>query len=105
MIPNSYDSAVAFLGNKSSRNVPGKRATKIMRMADDSIAMYYHITPVVTWYPDGRTILRTGGNHTVTTKRRINQATNVRVWQRSFEWWVNVTPQSNPEPFAEGMVV
>lgn len=102
-VPNSYVSADMFLGARASKKVRGKRGTEVRRV-EGGIALYYHATPVVTWYPD-KTVIRTNGHRTVTTKRRINEATHVRVWQRNFEWWVNTSPQANPEPFAEGMTI
>jgi hypothetical protein len=110
-IPTNYQEALAFLGSRDSRVVRGKKATKVVKEGTNSVALYYHRTPVVTWYPDGRIVLRSGGHHTVTTKRRMNQAVpDVAVWQRNFEWWV--TPihkggccQENPLPFQDGMVV
>lgn len=108
-IPTNYSEAVGFLKGKDSRNIHGKRSTKVVQESDQSVSLYYHRTPVVTWYLDGRIVLRSGGHYTVTTKRRMNDAVpDIRVWQRNFEWWV--TPihgntQENPIPFHDGMVV
>lgn len=107
-IPTNYQEALSFLKGRDSRNISGKRATKVVRETENSVALYYHRTPVVTWYMDGRIVLRSGGHQTVTTKRRMNDAVpDVRVWQRNWEWWV--TPihgrDENPIPFQDGMVV
>lgn len=108
-IPTNYQEAVLYLGAKSARPVAGKRATKVVRETEETVSLYYHRTPVVTWYSDGRIVLRSGGYRSVTTKRRMNDAVpDIRVWQRAFEWWV--TPihgnnQENPIPFHDGMVV
>lgn len=101
-IPTSYNQAETFLGSRVSRKVRGKRATEVRRV-EGGIALYYHQTPVVTWQRD-KIVLRTNGHRTVTTKRRINEATRVRVWQRNFDWWVTFSQYANPEPFVEGMV-
>ena len=55
----------------------------------DYIEVWYHNTPVVTWYRD-RIILNHGGWKTVTTKRRMNTflPDKHRVWQKDFQWWV-----------------
>ena len=103
MIPNSYKSAFEFLSGKNRKVVRGKKATEVLRVSDNCIALYYWSTPVVTWYSDGRTFLRTGGHKSVTTKRRINQAIDGKIWQRNFEWWYTSGPMGNPEPFREGM--
>ena len=105
MIPTSYQSAATFLSGKNRKVVRGKRATEILRVSDNCISLYYWSTPVVTWYSDGKTVLRTGGHKSVTTKRRINQAISGNVWQRNFEWWYTAGPYHNPEPFTEGMHV
>ena len=108
-IPTNYNQAVFFLKGRDSRNISGKRATKVVRETENSVSLYYHRTPVVTWYLDGRIVLRSGGYRSVTTKRRMNDAVpDIRVWQRAFEWWV--TPihgnnQESPIPFHDGMVV
>ena len=106
-IPTNYMQAVTFLNNRTSKMVPGKRGTKVVRETEETVALYYHRTPVVTWYMDGRIIIRSGGYKSVTTKRRINDAVpDIRVWQRNFEWWVTwLGSMSNPEPFHDGMAV
>ena len=52
----------------------------------------YHETPIVQWTPEQIT-LRTGGWRTVTTKRKMNQASlqfglGFQVFQRKFDWFV-----------------
>jgi len=57
----------------------------------ENIAMLYHDTDVVTWYPDGDVILDSGGWHTITTKERINWAIEpeYRLTQQDRIWRVN----------------
>ena len=104
-IPKNFQAAETFLSRRNVRTVKGKRATQVVRLGPDEIALRYHGTSVVTWKRDGDVILRSNGFRTVTTKARINDATPVRVWQRNFEWWVTASPGANPEPFEEGMIV
>lgn len=65
----------------------------------------YHKTPVVAW-DTKRIVLRSGGWMTVTTKLRMNQASNqfglgYSVWQKDFAWFVGY--QGCTLPFVDGM--
>jgi hypothetical protein len=71
----------------------------------------YHSTVVAELLRNGRVRLRTGGWHTVTTKRRMNQFAEFIdagfvVYQKDFAWFVSFPCWSIPDiPFEEGMVV
>ncbi len=70
-------------------------ATAISTDADGVMRVSYHSTPVVTVYPNGRIDLDSGGWFTVTTKTRMNQASNqfglgFKVFQKDFRWFVDV---------------
>jgi hypothetical protein len=97
----TYKGAAAFLGERQWRFLPGIRATHAERMGNGSITLRYHGTPVVTYFPDGRITLRTGGWRTATTKARINQFSPFHVWQSKREWFVN--DGTATEPFVEGV--
>jgi hypothetical protein len=64
-----------------------------------------HRTPIVTYHPDGRITLRSGGFQTVTTKARMNEVLpgDIRVYQERHDWFVN-TPYGTI-PFYDGMVI
>lgn len=73
----------------------GKTATSIARDKDGVLRVTYHGTSVVTVYPNGRIDLDTGGWWTVTTKARMNQASNqfglgFQVYQKDFQWYVDI---------------
>jgi len=75
-----------------TRKVAG-RATSIRTEWDGFTNVRYHDTDVVS-FNDRRIILRSGGWRTATTKTRMNQTANqfnlgFRVWQKSFEWFVD----------------
>ena len=60
----------------------------------------YHNTVVVKWNVD-RIILNTGGWETVTTKLRMNQASNqyglgYQVYQKDYDWFVSYNGQVVP---------
>ena len=105
MIPMNFNQAETFLSKKATRTVKGKRATQVVRLSADEIALYYHATPVVTWKRNGDVVLRTNGFRTLTTKRRINDAAPCQVWQHKFEWFVGQSSQVPVRAFEEGMVV
>ena len=67
----------------------------------------YHQTTIVEWTPETIT-LRTGGHHTVTTKKKMNQAADqfhlrFSVVQRRGTWWVD--DGSGEVPFHDGIVL
>lgn len=73
-----------------------KKATKVYW--SPSQGMYvcvYHKTPVVKWN-DKWIILNSGGFRTVTTKRRMNEVSEIYdlgfdVSQSNFEWWLTLS--------------
>lgn len=71
----------------------GKVATTIATDDNGLIAVTYHTTKVVR-FDASRIILRTGGHYTVTTKRRMNEASKqfqleYQVYQVNFGWFVS----------------
>ena len=73
-------------------NKIGKRATKVIHEGNQTV-IQYHRTPVVT-FNDNFITLNTGGWFTVTTKARMNQASNqfnlgYHVYQENFKWFVD----------------
>lgn len=54
--------------------VPLGANTYISRLPQDenSVNITLYSTDIISWYPDGRIVLRTGGHNTVTTANRIN---------------------------------
>jgi hypothetical protein len=59
-----------------------------------------HGTNVVVIYPDDTVMLNSGGWHTHTTKKRINQYSPVQVYQKNYEWYLK-----DGTPFEDRMVV
>lgn len=121
----SYDAANQFLSKKESRHWPSIRYTEIHRTiggnfrgygykceyranAESVIAVRYHSTDVVLYYPDGRIELNSGGYTTNTTKQRINDfcyssAAHIRVYQKNYDWYV-VTKYGEHE-FKDHMII
>lgn len=99
MPASNYQSAVNWLKGKSDRPFPHGRATRVIRNDDNGIAIRYHETDVITYYPD-RIVLNSGGYHTATTKARINEALRVlpvyvSLSQTSGVWYLSAM-QKNP---------
>lgn len=78
----------------------GKRATSVRRN-EGVLRVTYHSTDVVTVYPNGKIVLNTGGWKSVTTKARMNQASNqyglgFQVYQENWDWFVDVDGHTIP---------
>ncbi len=79
----------------SQQSTIGKLATTIATDTEGVMRVTYHNTPVVTVYPNGRIDLDSGGWFTVTTKTRMNQASNqfglgFYVFQKAYHWFVDI---------------
>lgn len=69
-------------------------------------SVIYHKTAIVSWM-DNKITLRSGGWETVTTKRKMNQASHqfglgYSVYQRDHVWYVDL-PDGNTVLFTDGM--
>ena len=84
--------------NKNSRKVGNNTYAEIEY--DQSVSIRLHGTSVVRFYPNGLVKLNSGGYHTHTTKKRINQYSPVRVYQKNFEWFL-----SDGTPFEDNILV
>jgi hypothetical protein len=78
--------------NMARMNKVGNHATTVWG-ENGTTYIKYHATIVVEFDQDTLT-LRTGGWRTVTTKLRMNQASNqfglgFHVWQKNFDWYVS----------------
>lgn len=89
--------------NKVCRGV----ATSVATDADGTTRATYHNTVVVEWDAH-KVVLNSGGHQTVTTKRRMTQASNqfglgYAVYQRGHSWYVDHNGETHP--FRDGMVL
>ncbi len=97
----NYLEAVAMVRgktNKNTRKVGNNTYAEIEY--DKSVSIRLHGTTVVRFYPNGLVKLNSGGYHTHTTKKRINQYSPVRVYQKNFEWFL-----SDGTPFEDNILV
>ena len=84
-----YESAKAFLkGGRDKTSRPVAWHTRLNLHENGDIALKYHATDVVTYHPDGSISLDSGGWKTQTTKRRINDYTDMRVFPDKGVWYV-----------------
>lgn len=74
---------------------------------EDGFAVVLHYTDVVTIHPDGTYTVNSGGWHTVTTKDRITRYSPLRLFQKRYEWFVQVGGWDNgyTVEFFDGMTV
>ena len=84
--------------NRGQRKVGNNTYAYIL--LDGSVAIELHGTKVVTIHADDSVTLNSGGYHTSTTKKRINQYSPVRVYQKNYEWFL-----SDGTPFEDRMIV
>jgi hypothetical protein len=84
--------------NRSERKVGNNTYAYIEH--DGSVSIALHGTVVVRIYPNGLYKLNSGGYHTSTTKKRINQYSPVKVYQKNFEWFL-----SDGTPFEDNMIL
>lgn len=85
---DSYTEVNQWMGKKTSRPATHGRSTRIERRDSGGIAVKYHDTDVVTYYPD-KIVLNSGGYHTVTTKARINEYAHINVYSERGMWYVS----------------
>ena len=89
----------------------GKHRTKISTDSDGELSVRYHATNVFTFNPSTGIIkLDSGGWHTVTTKKRINQCFAAfdlpyTLHQKNFDWFVDHLPTGDVYPFRNDMRV
>lgn len=97
---------------------PLENNTTLHRREDGSLAVQLHNTDVVTYLPDGRIRLDSGGWKTRTTKDRINRFAPVWLWQEDGSWYVTNKHRRNEAidrtgkvwrasyvPFVDGMIL
>lgn len=70
-----------YLSRKYANN------TYLQRRGAD-IALLLHATDIVTWKPNGDTVLDSGGWRTVTTKERMNRVIDLIITQKQGRWFM-----------------
>ena len=88
----TIEEARTFLsGGRSKDSRPIANNTRVETRPDNVIAILYHSTDVVTYYPDGRVRLLDGGYQSYTTKDRFNRFSPMQVWSEGNGIWAAAT--------------
>lgn len=90
------DRAAEYLRGKGQRTI-GPNTYMVDR--GEYIAIVFHATEIIRYYPDGRVLLYSGGYRTATTKQRLSALSPVHVVQVKHQWYVG------DQEFTEGMNV
>jgi hypothetical protein len=74
-----------------------------------TLTVRYVVTDILKMWTAGNVTLNSGGYRTVTTKRKINQASaefglGISVWQKDHVWYVR-NAFGVTQPFRDGMAV
>ena len=87
-VKTNRKSQLAELGIVSSKKV--KNNTRLTTYTDGRRVLTLHQTDIITWTPDSKIILNTGGWHTTTTKSRMNEFLPgyIRVYQKNYKWYI-----------------
>ena len=104
-----YQTASEKIVGRCARGRKLESNTYLEHRSFDEIAVRLHSTDVITFHPDGRVVLNTGGWTTVTTKDRMNRymPSGWRVWSERGRWLVGRNgAYSNPlRAFEDGMTL
>jgi len=79
--------------------------TYLVRLPGNRIAISLHNTNVVTFCPDGSTILNSGGWRTHTTKERMNAYGPVNIWAKRGIWYVGQSYKDKSVIYADNMTI
>jgi hypothetical protein len=70
----------------------------------NTIAVRLHNTDIITFFPDGKVVLNSGGWKTSTTKSRINEFSGLNIYQSKGIWYVSKPGDwENSVLFKDGM--
>jgi len=88
--PKNFNQALAALNGKTTVRLGNNTYLEAVELESDVnlIVVRFHNTDIVKFYANGVTELYTGGYRTVTTKERINQFINGRLYQKDGQWFI-----------------
>lgn len=104
--PKTYQEAAEYLAGRVQVKLGNNTWLEEVE-AFQAIAVRLHKTNIVTFWADGRVILRSGGYHTVTTKGRINEFIRGSLYQKDYHWYVlgQYNGRDSRREFKEGIDV
>ena len=96
------------LGNRQSRKIGNN--TYLQKRDGGDIAVKLHQTDVVTFKPNGDTVLDSGGWLTVTTKARMNEHAPCFVYSNKGVWFISLVAPYHAQdnevfPYADGITI
>ena len=104
---NSYQDAKTLLDLRKRQGHPRAKLHKnvYLEQRGDAIAVKYHDTDIVVYYPDGKIKLSNGGWKTVSTKQNISTYSPYSVYQRKGVWYIVTIPNAGARKFVNGMIL
>lgn len=81
--PESFTEVLAFMDRRAMVKIAHNTT---LERESDCVVLRYHDNPIIVYYPEFVS-LSSCGWRTTTTKRRLNQFTRVRVYQKEFVWY------------------
>lgn len=96
-----YEERIGYQSGKYE-GVRLENNTRLVKRGE-SYGVKLHNTVVVTLHPNGSSEIKTGGWHTLTTRRRINKySPHAHIVQRDYDWFINPGPGHQGVLYQEG---
>ena len=104
----NYKSLTEFLNKGRNENYRRIANNTYVEKESTIISIRLHETNIITYYPDGKIKLNSGGWQTVTTKQRLNDFTSFAIYQKKSIWYFcinNKYEKENIYYFKDGMEI
>jgi len=98
----AFEQAEAFMRGRQSRVIGSN--TRLVRDTNDTISVYHHRTPIVSYEDNGEIVVDTGGYHSMSTKVRVNEFSPLHVWQKDHQWYYSLGDEETGE-FEDGLAI
>jgi hypothetical protein len=99
--PSTYSELAEYLTKgKNKDNRPIANNTRVIRRAENMIAIRLHNTDIITFYENGAIGLNSNGWTTITTKDRMNRFTprNIGIGSEKSIWYVSIQEPDSDLP-------
>jgi hypothetical protein len=84
----NYFAGLTLLGNRTQKKISGNTILYVSNENGEKVVkIKFHQTDIVTFYSDGFFKVNSDGYRTSTTKRRINDYTNLGLYQSKGIWY------------------
>lgn len=95
------DAAAYLAGGRNPRDRPIANNTRLRRIDDDTIAVVFHDTAVVTYHADGMMTIYGGGWDSMSTRRRIAEYSPMRLSTSGGQWIIGWTGEHTEPKIAK----